>query len=363
MPDAANEPVNIFHHTLRRGGGKERYALALAGALRRLGRQVTFYCMEAEKEAAASVGVEVRLLPVPKRPRKLQDYRFHRQVQAARRSAVGVEIGLSRVAVRDVHVSGGTHRGHLASARKFCGPFDCLRIWLERKAYGEARVIVAHSDLLAKQLVSLYGMSKSKVRTLYAPVDDRFLPPRISASRPELRTRFGFPPDQAVFLFPSSGHGRKGLTPVLKAVGAYPGQARVFVAGKAECRAASCGYLGYVENLAEAYYAADFTILGSYYEPFGLVGPESLLCGTRLVFEENIGCLAAVREDYVIPFSVWDESSIRGAVQKAIALFKAGAHRDVDASKALKYDPSPLVHARAILRFLAEAPEPREQRA
>ena len=36
--------------------------------------------------------------------------------------------------------------------------------------------------------------------------------------------------------------------------------------------------------MSELYNAVDFTILASYYEAFGLVGVESILCGTKIIF-------------------------------------------------------------------------------
>ena len=42
--------------------------------------------------------------------------------------------------------------------------------------------------------------------------------------------------------------------------------------------------------MERAYNAADYTILASYYEPFGLVGIESVLCGTPVLLADAIGC-------------------------------------------------------------------------
>lgn len=355
---SADAPINLIHHTLRRGGGKERYALALATAFRQLGRRVNFYCLEADEAVARELGIDFKVVSVPMRPRRLQDYRFYRRMSALVPGIPGLQIGLSRVPARDVHVSGGTHRGYVKLARKARGPFDYLRFWLEAKTYSAARLVIAHSDLLHDQVRGLYGISPARVRTLYAPVDDRFLPPRFSARREELRSRFHFPAQKVVFLFPSSGHGRKGLRPILEAMSFFKSESRLVLAGKrGPSGPAACDYLGYVENLADAYFAADYTILGSYYEPFGLVGPESLLSGTRLVFEERVGCLAAVNREYVSTFSVWDQQSIRNCLGQVIELARIGGHRNVDANLALRYDPSPLTHARKILSFLGETVE------
>jgi hypothetical protein len=65
--------------------------------------------------------------------------------------------------VRDVLISGGTHLGFLERARKWTDPFDLLEIWMERQAYREARLIVAHSDLLATDLTTKYHVPAHKL--------------------------------------------------------------------------------------------------------------------------------------------------------------------------------------------------------
>src|SRR5207253_7768761 len=111
------------------------------------------------------------------------------------------------------------------------------------------------------------------------------------------------------------GHSRKGLNPIRAAMSASSKDVILAVAGKPPTGAKESfvSFLGYIENLPDAYRAADFTILGSNYEPFGLVGPESIVCGTRLVFEKVIGCLPAIKPETVVTFSWWDQGSIQPA--------------------------------------------------
>jgi glycosyltransferase involved in cell wall biosynthesis len=116
--------------------------------------------------------------------------------------------------------------------------------------------------------------------------------------------------------------------------------------------------LGYVRDMPQAYHAADFTILGSLYEPFGLVGPESIRCGTRLIFEERIGCLPAINPGFVLKFSVHDPASIQHAVAQAIELAHSCAHHLERPEDALAYDPSPTAHARALLSLAAARYDP-----
>jgi hypothetical protein len=100
--------------------------------------------------------------------------------------------------------------------------------------------------------------------------------------------------------------------------------------------------MGYIEDMAAAYRAADFTILASSYEPFG-GGPESQ-GGTRLVFEENRRCLrpSSLR---TFSFSVWDPAR-SGSRFRALTLAASGKHRIEQLLQGLEIRPNPVAHAR-----------------
>ncbi|HYG33546.1 MAG TPA: glycosyltransferase [Clostridia bacterium] len=329
----------------------ERYAITLADSLVKLGCRVVFHAHKTDRELAQSLGVETALLKVPKFPRKLRDFRYFRQVDRRLSETEGPQIALSRVRVRDMVICGGTHRGYLARARKWSGPLDWLQIWMETEAYRSARTVVSHSDLCTEELTNLYSISPGKIVTLYPPVDERFLPKSDPQLRAESRRQLGLPIDKPLFLFPSMGHSRKGLKPICEALKGLSEPFLLAVAGKpaGNLKHPFVHSLGYIEDMAVAYRAADFTILGSYYEPFGLVGPESILCGTRLVFEQDIGCLAAIKPEFALTFSVWDRESIRQAVSQAIALAQRGEHRISHPLEALRFNPSAEAHARVLL--------------
>jgi glycosyltransferase involved in cell wall biosynthesis len=107
--------------------------------------------------------------------------------------------------------------------------------------------------------------------------------------------------------------------------------------------------LGYCREIEDLYRAADFTILASDYEPFGLVGIESILCGTPLVFADNIGCLEVVDPAANESFSRADPATLAGALERAVARVRGGAARLQDPGAMLRYDPALLTHARALM--------------
>src|SRR2546426_3915787 len=89
--------VNIIHHAFRRGGGKERCAVSLAAALRKMGWRVIVHAMIADAALAKSLRVELNLVPVSTFPRALQSFRFFKAIEGEGQNMDGLQIAFSRV--------------------------------------------------------------------------------------------------------------------------------------------------------------------------------------------------------------------------------------------------------------------------
>jgi glycosyltransferase involved in cell wall biosynthesis len=213
--------------------------------------------------------------------------------------------------------------------------------------------MISHSRLCAAELQELYGIAAEKIATIHPPADvARFKLP-VEAQRLAARRKLGLPSDRVVFAFPSSGHKRKGLYPLIEALKPFGGRAVLGVTGKPPGNVPEfVRHLGYVDDIADLYVAADFTAMASYYEPFGQVGVESVLCGTRVVFEENMGCLEVITGDAALRFNVWQPATISRALATAIELAAAGKHRLMEPLAHLKYDPSVEHHVSRVMEVL-----------
>lgn len=97
-------------------------------------------------------------------------------------------------------------------------------------------------------------------------------------------------------LFPSNDHERKGARLILDALEGMDERLVLAVAGKNPLKGSHVLNLGFCENMPEIYAAADATILASVYEPFGLVGPESILCGTPVLLADTIGAVEVLSQ-------------------------------------------------------------------
>lgn len=341
--------IGISCNRFGRGGGLERYALDLADELsRRPDVEVAVFARAFDADRAAARGVREHRLNVSWLPGKLRDHAYSAALQACRADS-DVLIACNRVRGADIAICGGTHRGYLAARGRAPGLFDRLQVRLESAHYAQASVVVAHSRRMQQELRELYGVAEDRISLSYPPADGRRFRPADAGRRRELRAKYGFG-DEVVLLFPSSGHERKGLGPLAEAVARAGPGVILAVAGRPVGKALpSVRELGYSSEIEELYQAADFTALASDYEPFGLVGVESVLCGTPLLFADNVGCLEVVQPAAVERFTRTDLGSLDAALRRAIERVREGAARIRDPRAMLAYDPDLPVHIDALL--------------
>jgi glycosyltransferase involved in cell wall biosynthesis len=257
---------------------------------------------------------------------------------------VNVLIGCNRVDSSDIAICGGTHIGFLRATGRREKRSDTRQIALEKRQYRDSQVIVAHSDMMRDELKSLYGIDESRIRVLYPPVDEARFSPVATETRAQLRKQFGFADHETVLLFPSSSHERKGLPLIEAALRESALPVVVAVAGRAPERTTDkLRYIGYARNIEDCYRAADFTVLASSYEPFGMVGIESVMCGTPVIFPTSIGCCDVIASHAKFTFTPGDTDDLRRAIRRAI-------ENRVDVSReAVLYDPGVAEHVEQIL--------------
>jgi glycosyltransferase involved in cell wall biosynthesis len=218
-------------------------------------------------------------------------------------------------------ICGGNHLGYLRARGRRGGLADRLELHMERRAYAEARLIVAHSEMMRRELQELYGIPAGKVVRLYPPVDtQRFR--RFSADeRAALRRRCGFDGRRARLLFPSGSHRRKGLDLLVAAVAQRPEEGwEIIVAGtKPPARlAGAVRYVGQIEAMEELYAACDATVLPSRCEPFGLVYVESVLCGTPAVLPGTAGAAEILAGPGVVVLPSLQPAAIAAGIAEAL---------------------------------------------
>ncbi|EON17786.1 glycosyl transferase family 1 [Cupriavidus necator] len=348
--------VGISCNRFGAGGGLERYALDISRAMAgRAGTEVSVYARRFDAGVAESAGIVPHRIVVSWLPGKLRDRYFSWRLQA-RRPADEVLIGCNRVRGSDIAICGGTHRGYLGARGTTARRSDQWQIDLESAQYAGAHRVVAHSALMRREVIELYGMPPDRVELIYPPVDTQRFTPVDADARAALRREFGFGDDEVVFLFPSSGHARKGFDLLADYFSKSDLPITLAVAGRPVGRTIPrVRELGYSSRIDALYRAADFTILASGYEPFGLVGVESVLCGTPLVFADNIACLEVIRPQAVHAFARDRAETLERAIHAAVDAARSGQGRLANPMAMLNYDPGIEAHVDALLALAASA--------
>lgn len=288
--------IAIIHNQFSRGGGMESYMLLLTRGFLEAGDEVTIHTYQVDKKLAAQFPCSIHRTKLPPLPRRLKKYLFlHTCNTRFKREDYDITLSLTRTSCQDIAVCGGVHPEMVKRVKRtsmFRAIYDKIEIAFESRMFTTVPIIMAHSKVIAEEVVNHYNLDESKIKVLYPPIDtDRFV-----LSEPktveETRARLRISAKKLTFLFPSCGHNRKGLRQLFTAFSQLdPNRFELLVAGNKVSGKTpeNIRHIGYIPNLAPVYSSVDYTILPAQYEPFGLVIPESLQCGTPIITTKNVG--------------------------------------------------------------------------
>lgn len=355
--------IGIACKAFRQSGGMERYALDIVGGLNRLGIRPVVFARSFDRALLQRFDILPQTIGVSALPGKLRDHYFSRRVSILKaRLGIDLLIGVNRTVGSDIAICGGTHRGFLSAIERRPSWSDNWQISLESAQYRLAQKVVAHSQMMVDELKTLYGVPADKIALLYPPVDTSRFTPTDAVERANLRKRFDLPEDKVVFLFPSSSHQRKGYARLAEFFEKTQLPVMLAVAGRSvSSQSANIRYLGYQSNITDIYRAVDYTILASRYEPFGLVGIESILCGTPVALDGRIACTEVLSSDACLTFDAETPGDLARAVQLATERCASAADADAPSSSlagAIGYDPDIDSHVAALLSLLPTAKQP-----
>ncbi len=315
--------VALVHYSVKRGGGMESYLADLVRGFRAAGDTVDVWAREVDADWARTLGANAyRLLPLPL-PRAFRNRVFASRIARLELTErYPLVISLARTRGHHVAINGGTHPGFCAAMQRADSAHDRSETRLERAMLNGAETVVAHSRTLAAQIGAHYAEAAARTRVIYPPVDGQRFAPRDARARAVARQALGVKPDEIAFVFPSMDHARKGLAPLLDAFAQLDDpRARLLVAGRAARKALPPRVtpLGYVDDMPALYAAADWTVLPSRYEPFGLVIAESLACGTPAIIGADAGVAELMGPDDGIRLPEISADAILAALKQACA--------------------------------------------
>ena len=304
-----------YENVLPARGGCETYIAGLARRLAADGHDVHLYACRWD---AAALPERLQVHPVRYMPcpRFVRPWFFSRAcAKALRGNDHQVTIGFDKIIGMDVlYPQGGLHvataRHNLLKYRnpmargllRFLKMFDAAHLSycaLEKRQYlGEKRpLVIAISEMVRDHMQEFYDLPSEDLRVVRLATDaDRFDECDRPKRRHEWRQAWGIEPDKTVALFAAMNYRLKGLEPLLYAMRRLIDQPnfRLIVAGSPatnefERLAQKLGvservrFVGYCNDMRNCYFAADFFVHPTFYDPCSHVVLEAMACGLPVI--------------------------------------------------------------------------------
>ncbi len=291
--------VALIHYRLLHKGGLETRLINYMNYFLERGDEVTIICAKQSKEVTVPKGVRIlktNLGIMPKLYRKR--YFNHKLAKVMEKERFDFSLSLGRTSHQQMVLAPGNHLGYLtAYSRKPSGIDDKNQILLDQLSFDYSKVILAASQMIADEVVSMYGLAPEKVKVLFPPLDTSKFNQSKGPQRTELRKQFGISEDKIAFAFVSASHSRKGMPILLEVFKQLPEKYVLLVAGdRVRTTLPNVKNLGYIRNTDELYTATNYTIHPATYEPFGQIISESLACGTPVLVSHQVGAKEIVGE-------------------------------------------------------------------
>jgi UDP-glucose:(heptosyl)LPS alpha-1,3-glucosyltransferase len=176
---------------------------------------------------------------------------------------------------------------------------------------------VVNSEMVRRHFARYYGVDAEGVRVVRAAVDvSRFAEQDRPRRRLEWRQRWGIDSSETVAMFAAMNYRLKGLEPLLHAMRRLSDQPsfRLLVIGNPRTQeyeqlaqrlgvAGRVLFAGHCMEMRNAYFAADFLVHPTFYDPCSLVVLEALACGLPVITSRYNGAseiLTPLVEGYVL---------------------------------------------------------------
>jgi UDP-glucose:(heptosyl)LPS alpha-1,3-glucosyltransferase len=339
-----------YESVLPARGGAETYIGDFARRLARDGHAVHLYASRWDASSLPAA-THFHRLDVPSGPRFLRPWRFG---AACERALAGqhhdVSIGFDKTWGQDVlYPQGGLHAASAANnLLKYSGGFGrslaALGKWFDPAAWSFARLerkqylgpnrplVVVNSKMVQRHFEEFYGVPPESVRVVRSAIDPmRFAADDRLKRRHEERDRWGVSPDETVGLFVAMNYRLKGLAPLLNAYALTPREkpARLVVVGhpkfgRYERQAKRLGiadrvvFVGHRADPKDCYFAADYLVHPTFYDPCSLVALEALACGLPVITTRYNGAseLLSPPNDGIVIDSPHDAPALAAAMTR-----------------------------------------------
>jgi UDP-glucose:(heptosyl)LPS alpha-1,3-glucosyltransferase len=324
-----------YESVLPSRGGCETYISDLARRLALDGHEVHLYACRWD-EASLPQQLRYHRLSPPNGVRFVRPWQFAAAcARALANASHDVTVGFDKTWGQDVlYPQGGLHVATIDhNLLKYRNPLtrSAMRVlkmldpanWsfraLERRQYLRTPrpILVVNSEMVRDHFTYYYGIGAQDLHVIRAAIDlNRFSEQDRPKRRLEWRQRWGIGPDETVAVFAAMNYRLKGLEPLLRATRRLADQTqfRLLVLGnprthKWERMAERLGigsrvlFAGHCMEMRNAYFASDFMVHPTFYDPCSLVVLEAMACGLPVITTRYNGAselLGPLAKDFVL---------------------------------------------------------------
>ena len=233
-----------------------------------------------------------------------------------------VYFSLDRISCPDIYRAGdGVHKVFLKIIKKSrINPLHSIYIYLEKKCFNKAKLIIANSQMVKNEIIATYGINPNKISVIYNGIKIEKI--KKSDAEKEIIKEFSLNKNDIVFLYVGSGFKRKGVEDFLLLLSELKFNFKAFIVGKEK---EIHHYTGLAKELkiyekvsftgprvdVKYFYAiSDIFILPTYYEPFSNVILEAMLY-KNVVFTTLQNGASEILDDKFVMNSPTDRSIVR----------------------------------------------------
>ena len=233
-----------------------------------------------------------------------------------------VYFSLDRISCPDIYRAGdGVHKVFLKIIKKSrINPLHSIYIYLEKKCFNKAKLIIANSQMVKNEIIATYGINPNKISVIYNGIKIEKI--KKSDAEKEIIKEFSLNKNDIVFLYVGSGFKRKGVEDFLLLLSELKFNFKAFIVGKEkeihhytdlakELKIyEKVSFTGPRVDVKYFYAISDIFILPTYYEPFSNVILEAMLY-KNVVFTTLQNGASEILDDKFVMSSPTDRSIVR----------------------------------------------------
>lgn len=282
--------VALIHIRYIYKGGLETRLFNYIDYFLQRGDEVHLFTSKKAPDIQVPKGLHVHMINLKRVPKPIRNFFFDKKLkQVLDRNAFDFILSLERTSRQNHVIAPSTHKGYLdAKGNHLYDLVDFMQLYLDKKAFKNAQVIYACSQMVRNEIISYYNIPPKNVQVLYPPINLRRFNQQLD--KQAMRAKWNLNREDKLFLLVSTSHKRKGLDVLQKVFAQLPSSYKLLVAGTSfNSTLENVVSLGFVKDIQEIYAAVDMLLHPAMYEPFGQIVTEAFAARIPVIVSNRVG--------------------------------------------------------------------------